>query len=93
MDSIKSPMFLVVGLVLLGCGAALLGKGGLALAGTKNKDQNDDLNMKGWKGLGSNWAGAAVLLMAGGGSSGYGAFGNFGKFGTWASNVWNYVFG
>lgn len=93
MDSVKGPILVAVGLVLFAFGAVLLAKGGGSLAGTRNKDGNDDINIKGWKGLGSNWFGAALLLGVGAGSTGYGAFGSFGKFASWAQAAFNYIFG
>lgn len=93
MDSVKGPILVAVGLVLFAFGAILLAKGGGSLASTRNKDGNDDVNVKGWKGLGSNWAGAALLLGVGAGSTASGAFGNFGQFANWAQSVWNYILG
>jgi hypothetical protein len=66
MDGIKQPIIELVGFALFCLGMLMLAKGGGALASTSNKNPNDELNMKGWKGLGSHWAGSAVLI--GGGS-------------------------
>lgn len=65
MEAAKAPIVALVGFVLFGLGALLLAKGGGALASTNNKNQNDELNLKGWKGLGSHWAGSAVLMSSG----------------------------
>jgi len=66
MDAVKAPIIQLLGFVLFGLGALLAAKGGGSLASTSNKNPNDELNLKGWKGLGSHWAGSAVLMSGGG---------------------------
>lgn len=66
MDGIKGPIVQLLGFGLFALGALMAAKGGGSLASSANKNPNDDLNLKGWKGLGSNWAGSAVLMGGGG---------------------------
>lgn len=66
MDAVKGPIVQLLGFVLFSLGALLAAKGGGALASTSNKNSNDELNLKGWKGLGSYWAGSAILMSGGG---------------------------
>ena len=82
MDSAKTPIVLLLGFVLFGAGAMLAAKGAGSLAGTSNKNPNDELNMKGWKGLASHWAGSAVLMSSGG----------YMMFGRWINTVLTYIF-
>lgn len=82
MDSAKTPIILLLGFVLFGLGALLAAKGGGSLAGTSNKNANDELNLKGWKGLASHWAGSAVLMSGGG----------YMMFGKWVNTIASYIF-
>jgi hypothetical protein len=52
-----------MGFALLVAGALYIIKGGFA--GHKNKDDNDEMNLKGWKGLGSNWALGGIMFAGG----------------------------
>lgn len=81
MGSAQEVLIRGMGFLLMVAGALYVVRGGFA--GHKNKDDNDEMNLKGWKGLGSNWAMGGIVFTAG----------TYTAFMKFFNTVFAYIFG